>query len=59
MMRRVLLGSLGAALTFLASVVLFDVPWFESPHAVPKGFAGYVWTIRIELMGPELERQGR
>ena len=27
--------------------------------AVPKSFAGYVWTNRVELIGPELRKQGR
>lgn len=27
--------------------------------AIPEGFAGYVWTNRIELIGPELRSQGR
>jgi len=27
--------------------------------AVPQGFGGYVWTNRIEIIGPELKRQGR
>jgi len=27
--------------------------------AIPDGFAGYVWTNRIELIGPELRKQGR
>jgi glycerophosphoryl diester phosphodiesterase len=31
----------------------------EELKAVPKNFAGYVWTNRIELIGPELEKQGR
>jgi glycerophosphoryl diester phosphodiesterase len=31
----------------------------EELKAVPAKFAGYVWTNRIELIGPELERQGR
>lgn len=31
----------------------------EDLEAVPKNFAGYVWTNRIELIGPELEKQGR
>jgi glycerophosphoryl diester phosphodiesterase len=26
---------------------------------IPDGFAGYVWTNRIELIGPELRKQGR
>ena len=26
---------------------------------IPEGFAGYVWTNRIELIAPELRRQGR
>lgn len=26
---------------------------------VPEGFAGYVWTNRIELIGPELRKRGR
>jgi glycerophosphoryl diester phosphodiesterase len=26
---------------------------------IPEGFAGYVWTNRIELIGPELRSQGR
>jgi len=28
-------------------------------NAIPDGFAGYVWTNRIELIGPELRKQGR
>lgn len=28
-------------------------------NAIPEGFAGYVWTNRIELIGPELRKQGR
>jgi glycerophosphoryl diester phosphodiesterase len=31
----------------------------EQLKAVPKNFAGYVWTNRIELIGPELRKQGR
>jgi glycerophosphoryl diester phosphodiesterase len=31
----------------------------EDLKAVPKNFAGYVWTNRIELIGPELKKQGR
>jgi glycerophosphoryl diester phosphodiesterase len=31
----------------------------EQLRAVPKNFHGYVWTNRIELIGPELKRQGR
>lgn len=31
----------------------------EELRQVPKNFAGYVWTNRIELIGPELEAQGR
>lgn len=31
----------------------------EQLRAVPKNFAGYVWTNRIELIGPELRKQGR
>jgi glycerophosphoryl diester phosphodiesterase len=31
----------------------------EQLKAVPRDFAGYVWTNRIELIGPELRRQGR
>jgi glycerophosphoryl diester phosphodiesterase len=31
----------------------------EALEAVPVGFAGYVWTNRIELIGPELEQRGR
>ncbi len=27
--------------------------------AIPDGFAGHVWTNRIELIGPELRRRGR
>lgn len=27
--------------------------------AIPDGFAGYVWTNRIELIGPELKKGGR
>lgn len=27
--------------------------------AVPEGFAGHVWTNRIEVIGPELRRRGR
>jgi glycerophosphoryl diester phosphodiesterase len=27
--------------------------------AIPDGFAGYVWTNRIELIGPELAKRGR
>lgn len=27
--------------------------------AIPDGFAGYVWTNRVELIAPELRRQGR
>jgi glycerophosphoryl diester phosphodiesterase len=27
--------------------------------SVPKNFSGYVWTNRIELIGPELQKQGR
>ena len=26
---------------------------------IPEGFAGYVWTNRIELIGPELRKRGR
>jgi glycerophosphoryl diester phosphodiesterase len=31
----------------------------EQIKAIPKNFAGYVWTNRVELIGPELESQGR
>jgi glycerophosphoryl diester phosphodiesterase len=31
----------------------------EDLKAVPKNFAGYVWTNRIELIGPELKKQVR
>lgn len=31
----------------------------EDLKQVPDGFAGYVWTNRIELIGPELRKQGR
>jgi glycerophosphoryl diester phosphodiesterase len=31
----------------------------EDLKAVPKNFAGHVWTNRIEVIGPELRRQGR
>jgi glycerophosphoryl diester phosphodiesterase len=31
----------------------------EQLKAVPRVFAGFVWTNRIELIGPELRRQGR
>lgn len=31
----------------------------EEIGQIPEGFAGYVWTNRIELIGPELRRQGR
>ena len=31
----------------------------EDLKLVPEGFAGYVWTNRIELIGPELRKQGR
>jgi glycerophosphoryl diester phosphodiesterase len=27
--------------------------------AIPEGFAGYVWTNRIELIGPELRKRDR
>jgi glycerophosphoryl diester phosphodiesterase len=31
----------------------------EELNAVPEKFHGYVWTNRIELIGPELKKQGR
>lgn len=31
----------------------------EELKAVPRNFSGYVWTNRIELIGPELRSQGR
>jgi glycerophosphoryl diester phosphodiesterase len=31
----------------------------EQIKSIPKNFAGYVWTNRVELIGPELESQGR
>jgi glycerophosphoryl diester phosphodiesterase len=31
----------------------------ERLETVPEKFAGYVWTNRVELIGPELKKQGR
>jgi hypothetical protein len=31
---------------------------YELKYA-PKSFSGYVWTNRIELIGPELKKEGR
>lgn len=31
----------------------------EDIGEIPEGFAGYVWTNRIELIGPELRKLGR
>jgi glycerophosphoryl diester phosphodiesterase len=34
-----------------------DTP--DQLNAIPDGFAGYVWTNRIELIAPELKNRGR
>jgi glycerophosphoryl diester phosphodiesterase len=54
----------GSTVILLGPVDLKDVgstgiDSLDDLEQVPAGFAGYVWTNRIELIGPELHRQGR
>jgi glycerophosphoryl diester phosphodiesterase len=50
----ILLGPMNAA-----NIGSTGIDSLDELEAVPAGFAGYVWTNRIELIGPELRRQGR